>query len=98
MIREVECASVCNNSSPDDCSCLKFRLEDAKVHHVILHGSDICVSNRKRVLKTLRSFDTLLENCFDRQKLLEFEYMYIEMWSFGCLLASYNHVGHTASG
>ena len=48
----MECASYCNNSPPDDRSCLKFRLEDAKVHQVILHRSKICVSNRKRVLKS----------------------------------------------
>ena len=54
VIREVECASLCNNSSPDDRSCLKFRLEDAKVHQVILHRSKICVSNRKRVLNKPR--------------------------------------------
>ena len=53
VIREVECASYCNNSSPDDRSCLKFRLEDAKVHQVILHRSKVCVSNRKRVLKVI---------------------------------------------
>ena len=51
VIREVEYASLCNNSSPDDCSCLKFFLEDAKVHRVILHRSKICMLNRKRVLK-----------------------------------------------
>ena len=55
IIREVECASYCNNSSPDDPSCLKFRLEDAKVHQVILHRSKICVSNRKHVLNTERT-------------------------------------------
>ena len=53
VIREVECASVCNNSSPKDRSCLKFRLEDTKVHPVILHGSKICVSNQKRVLNVI---------------------------------------------
>ena len=54
MIHEVECASLCNKSSHDDCSCLKFRLTDAKVHQVILHRSKICGSKLKRVLKGWR--------------------------------------------
>ena len=53
VIREVECASLCNNSSPDHSRCLKFRSEDAKVRRVILHRSKICVSTRKRVLNLL---------------------------------------------
>ena len=48
---EVECASSCNNSWPDDSSCLKIRLKDSKVHQIILHRSKICTLNRKRVLK-----------------------------------------------
>ena len=39
VIRDMECASLCNNSSPDYCSCLKFCLEDTKVHQIILHCS-----------------------------------------------------------
>ena len=50
MIREVESASLCNNSAPDDSSCLKIRLEDAKVHQVILFKSKICMLSQKRVL------------------------------------------------
>ena len=50
MIREVESASLCNNSAPDDSSCLKIRLEDAKVHQVILLKSKICMLSQKRVL------------------------------------------------
>ena len=51
VIREVEYASLCNNSSPNDSSCLKFHLEDTKGLLVILHRSKICILNRKRVLK-----------------------------------------------
>ena len=51
VMREVECASMFNNSSPDDWNCLKFRLEDAKVHQVILQRSKIFVSNWKCVIK-----------------------------------------------
>ena len=50
VICEVECASLCNNSSPDHSICLKSPLEVAKLHQVILHRSKICVSTRKRVL------------------------------------------------
>ena len=46
----MECASLCNNSLPDDCSCLKFCLGDAKVHQIILQRSKICMLNGKRVL------------------------------------------------
>ena len=56
VIREVECASLCNNLSPDDCSCLKICLEDAKVHQVILHGSKLCILKQKRVHKMLANF------------------------------------------
>ena len=41
VIGEVECASLCNNSSPDYCSCLEFRLEDTKVHQIILQSLKI---------------------------------------------------------
>ena len=53
VIREVESASLCNNSAPDDSSCLKIRLEDAKVHQVILLKSKICMLSQKRVLKII---------------------------------------------
>ena len=54
MIREVESASLCNNSAPDDSSCLKIRLEDAKVHQVILLKSKICMLSQKRVLNAVK--------------------------------------------
>ena len=50
VICEVECASLCNNSLPDDYCCLKFCLDDAKVHQIILQRSKICMLNGKRVL------------------------------------------------
>ena len=51
---ELECASLGNNYSPDDCTCLKSCLEDAKVHQVILQRSKIYMLSQKRVLKILR--------------------------------------------
>ena len=50
VIREAECASLCSNSSPDSCSCLKFCLNGDKVHQVILQRSKYCMSNWKSVL------------------------------------------------
>ena len=56
----------------------------------------VCCASTSEVVRVFQSFDTLLENWFDWQRLLEFEY--IGMWSFGCLLASNIHGGHTAGG